>query len=519
MNDLSLEARGFLLDNPDAFILYYFPHRIEKLEDFHLRLINTATRKPRGLILYPAAHGKTTLVSELLPIWAICKNPNIRIVDIAKNDVDAKSITRSIQSELLSNSRLISDFGPFKPEGDDSKAWALERFDVAKRTRHGKSSTWAAFGSGARTALGYRTDWTICDDVVTDVNSSTPEQRGKLREWFNQGPETMGDHGDARLTVVGTVFHPEDLYHDLKEMVLPDSGENIWYVQTEYAILDPDIKKVLWPERRPWLWLMQRKAAMGTLDFNKRFNNIAVDPSRMVFKEEYVRGGYVGRIKYPGCLDKHYVVGELPALGARVYCGFDPAVGVTRTAKFCALLTLAVGSCPEHERCLWVVDLERDQLTLPQQVDLIIRQHQAYNTHVSVIEANGYQGGLFQAAKNKCDELGIALNIQPHYTSRMNKPDPEMGVHSMAPWFENGKVHIPWGNPESQRKMGILVDELISFPGRTTDTVMAFWFAWRMGQEMAPRFQSHHYLKKPLWNKENRGRFIKNPYYVRAESE
>lgn len=514
-SDSSAEARGFLLSNPDAFILYYFNHRIDKLEDFHLRLIRTATQEKRGLILYPATHGKTTIVSELLPIWAICKDPNIRIVDIAKNDTDAKSITRSIQSELLSNERLIRDFGPFKPEGDD-KAWSLERFDVAKRVRHGKSSTWAAFGAGARTALGYRTDWTICDDVVTDVNSNTPEQRQKLREWFNQGPETMGDSGDARLTVVGTVFHPEDLYHDLKEMVLPDSGESIWYVQTEYAILNADKKEVLWPERRPWIWLMQRKAAMGTLDFNKRFNNVAVDPSRMVFKEEYVRGGYIGKSRYPGCLDREFCVGDVYDPTWRRYAGFDPAVGkISSSSKFCAHIELAVGRCAEHERCLWIVDIHRDQMTLPQQVDLIIQKHEEYENTASIIEANAYQMGLYQAVKQKLDEQGMALNVQPHYTSRTNKPDPETGVQAMAPWFEDGKVHIPWGNASSQRRMAILVDELIQFPGRTTDTVMAFWFAWRHAMEMAPRFQSHHYIKKPLFSRQNRGRYLKNPYYTR----
>ena len=514
----SAEARGFLLENPDAFILYYFSHRISALKDFHLRLIHNATQRQRGLILYPAAHGKTTLVSEILPIWAICKDPNIRIMDIAKNDADAKAITRSIQSELVTNDRLIADFGPFQPEGDDTKAWALERFDVVGRTRKGKSSTWAAIGSGGRLALGYRTDWTICDDVVTDVNSATPEQRDKIRMWFNQGPMTQGDSADARITVVGTVFHPEDLYHDLRDMVLPDTGEGMWHVQTEYAILNPDQKKVLWEEERPWIWLMQRKAAMGTLDFNKRYNNIAVDPSRMVFKEEYVRGGWVGKTKYPGCLDKNYTIGDYHDSWRR-YSGFDPAMGkLSRSAKFCAHVEIAVGSCAEHERCLWVVDIHRDQMTLPQQVELLIGQHEKYGNHVSVVEANAYQAGLLEEIKRRLDEQGKALNFQPHYTSRMNKPDPELGVQAMAPWFEDGKVHIPWGNPSSQRKMQILVDELVQYPGRTTDTVMALWFAWRTAQESAPRFQSHHYIKKPLWNRANRGRFVRNPHYERTEA-
>jgi hypothetical protein len=511
----SQEARGFLLENPDAFLLYYFPDRIRTLKDFHLRLLHTATRESRGLILYPAAHGKTTLVSERLPIWAICRDPNIRMAVIAKNGPDATAITRSIQSELLGNDRLIADFGPFRPEGDDSKAWALERFDVAARTRRGKSSTFAAFGAGSRNALGYRTDWTICDDVVTDVNSSTPEQREKLRMWFNQGPETMGDQADARLTVVGTRFHPEDLYGDFIEMVLPDSGKPIWYVQTEYAVLDPDNKVVLWPEERPWIWLMRRKAAMGTLDFNKRYNNVAVDPSRLVFKEEYVRGGYVGKIRYPGCLDKHYCVGDYDPSWRR-YAGFDPAAGkLSRSAKFCAHIEVAVGSCADHEKCLWIVDLHRDQMTLPQQVELILNKHRHYDNYLSVIEANAYQVGLYEEIKRRMDEAGVAYNIKPHYTSRMNKPDPELGVQSMAPWFENGKVHIPWGNPESQRKMQILVDELVQYPGRTTDTVMALWMAYKWAHDTAPRFQSGYYVKKPLFSRyHERKRYAKNPYYV-----
>jgi hypothetical protein len=509
----SQEARGFLLDNPDAFLLYYFGDRIQALKDFHLRLIRNATTRERGLILYPATHGKTTIVSELLPVWAISKDPNVRIVDILKNDDDAKSITRAIQTELTVNEKLIADFGPFKPENDDTKAWSLARFDVAKRTRRGKSSTWAAFGAGGRAALGYRCDWTICDDVVTDKNSVTPEQRGKLREWFNQGPITMGDGPDHRLTVVGTVFHPEDLYHDLKEMVFPDTGETIWHVQTEYAILDYDKKIVLWPEERPWISLMMEKAQMGTLDFNKRFNNIAVDPSRLVFKEEYVRGGYVGKTKYPGCLDKNFCIGDYDPSWRR-YAGFDPAAGkISHSSKFCAHIELAIGSCSQHERCMWVVDIHRDQMTLPQQVELNITRHQHYDNHISVIEANAYQMGLYEEIKRRTDEMGLALKFEPHFTNRTNKPDPELGVQSMAPWFEDGKVHIPWGNASSQRKMQILVDELIQYPGRTTDTVMALWFAYRKSMEAAPRFQSQHYIKKPLFSSRNRGRFTRNPYY------
>lgn len=517
---LSPEARECLARNPDLFLTEYFSHRINKLEPFHLDLIRAATTEIRGLILFPAGHGKTTIVSELLPIWAFSKDPNIRIADIAKNDIDAKAITRSIQTELLQNDKLIRDWGPFYPDGQDGAAWSLERFDVAKRTRRGKSSTWAAFGAGSRNALGYRVDWGICDDVVTDQNSSTPEQRGKLREWFNQGPETMGDEANSRLTVVGTLFHPEDLYHDLQLAILPD-GVPMYHVERHEAIQNWETQEVLWPEYRPWMWLMQRKLLMGTLDFNKRYQNIAVDASRMVFREEYVRGGYIGRQFYPGCLDREYTVGEYLPEWRRV-AGFDPAVGTkSHSNKFCAHIVIAAGSCAKHEKCYWVVDLHRDQMTLPQQVEMILEEHEKYDLNKTLIEANSYQAGLYQAVQDKMNDRHVRWNVEPHYTNRTNKPDPELGVQAMSPWFENGQVHIPWGNPESQRKMQIFVDELVQYPGRTTDTVMAMWFAWKQLKETAPKYMSFNRLAKDqrrsfYSRRPFAGRMTRNPYYDTA---
>ena len=518
---LSQEAKGVLLDNPDFFLAHFFPHRLRELKPFHLELIRYATEARLGLIFYPAGHGKTTIVSELLPIWAICKDPNIRIANIAKDEKAAQDNTRSIQSELMQNEPLIEAFGPFKPE-DDSKAWSLTRFDVEKRSRRGRSSTFAAFGAGSRGTLGYRSDWSVCDDVVTDKNSETPEQRDKLKQWFNQGPRTMAEGASGRLTVVGTLFHPEDLYHDLREQVLPDSGEPMWKGETFSAVTDWDTQEVLWPEERPWLWLMEQKVGFGTLDFNKRYCNVAVDASRMVFRDEYIRGGWVGKQKYPGCLDRHYVIGDYSPDWRRV-SGFDPAVGTrSRSSKFCAHVVLAAGSCQKHERCYWFVDIERDQMTLPQQVDVILAKHEKYDLNKSMIEANSYQAGLFQAVQHKMGEAGVRYDVQPHYTSRTNKPDPELGVQAMSPIFENGEVHIPWGNPASQRKMQVLVDELIQYPGRTTDTVMATWFAWKQLQESAPKFMSFNRLdsnaKTKFWGQRPmRGRVVKNPIYVKSE--
>jgi hypothetical protein len=512
-------AKQQLLESPDLFLTHYFGEKLYGLKDFHLRLIETATTQERGLVLYPAGHGKTTLISTLLPIWALCKDPNVRIAIVAKSETEAENIGRAIIAELSANEELIRDFGPFKPT-DDGKPWSLTAISVEKRTLRAKEPTLGLFGSGSKSVLGYRTNWTICDDVINEKNSATVEQRGKVREWFNQSLDTMNLPG-GRTTVVGTLFDPEDLYNDLILLEDPETGLPIWHVQREDAIVNEEERQPLWPEWWPWPKLMAKKASMGTLDFNKRYRNIAVDASRMVFREEYVKGGYAGNVRYPGCLDRNYKVGDYDPLWRRV-SGFDPAIGAYRSAKFCAHLTLAMGSCRDHEKCIWVVDLERDQMSLIQQVELILTKHAQYDLWASVVEANAYQQGLLDALQKRMQEETLAYKVEPHYTTRTNKPDPELGVGSMSRWFENGWVHIPWGNAESQRKMKLLVDELVMYPdARTTDCVMSFWFAWRQLQETAPRFSSFNRLEKSgsWWGKRSSGRVVRNPYYERQKAE
>jgi hypothetical protein len=442
----------------------------------------------------------------------------VRIGGVFKNSDDATNIGQAIQSELLGNRQLVQDFGPFAPEASNKdKSFAYARFSVVQRTRRSKEPTVALFGAQSRGVLGHRTDWSFCDDIVHDQNAGNPERRYKLKEWFMQGPATMGEKADSRLTVVGTRFDPEDLYGDLLEMVDPETGRPLYAVLDAFrdAIVDDEKKLTLWPEQWPYVRLMQRKSEMGTLDFNKRYRNIAVDRSRMVFKEEFVTGGYVGRDRFTGCLDKKFKIGD-DVENMKIYAGFDPAIGVTKSAKFCAHVILGVGSCKDHERCYWVVDLHREQLTMPQQIDAIIERHIRHSADMSVIEANAYQRGLFESVNQRLAQQGITLRVEPHLTTRINKVDSEVGVAAMAPFVERGQFHIPWGDSYSQRRMRFLVDELIQYPGRTTDTVMALWFAWKAAQQEAPRYKAINRLAQrgSMWGRASSRRVVRNPAYA-----
>lgn len=500
--------------NEEAFLARYFPHRLsEKLEDFHLRLIDTALNTPRGLVLFPAGHGKTTIISCLLPILALIRDPNIRIVIVAKNDDEAAAIIQTIKAELTDNKQLIEDYGPFVPDPQSGKRWQATWIDCAKRTRIEKSPTIAGFGSGAKNILGHRSDWVICDDVVTEKNSSSPEQRQSMHTWFTTSVETSpqkfkDNHG--RITVVGTMFHPQDLYASIQRKRKSD-GTHVYAFHREDAIRNYEKEEVLWPQVWTWQDLMDLKFDIGTLSFNKRYRNMPVDESEQHFKEEFFRG----LPPYKGCLDYNRKYGEYEDWW-RIYQSLDPAVGRTKSAKFCGHIVAGVD--PDRPDELNIIKIERAQLTVPQQANTVIDTALEYqNMMTSVVEVNAYQKGLEQVILDICERQGITLNVTGHTTGR-NKQDPDIGVASLSPLCEFGRLRLPYGDDLARKKSEMLIQEMVEYPFYAySDLLMALWMLWLKARVATNVYKASNYLdKKSPYRRRAHGRMYKNPFYDRT---
>lgn len=509
----------------EAFLVRYFGHRLDaKLEDFHMRLIDTALNEARGLVLFPAGHGKTTIISSMLPILEAIRSPDIRIALIAKNDNEAAAIMMSIKSELEQNDLLIRDYGPFRPNnGDPMRAWAAEAISVRRRKRLGKEHTIAVFGAGSRQILGWRTDWVICDDVVTEKNSATEDQRAKHVTWYNDCVSTSPQKATAgkiggRITAVGTMFHPRDLYATITEKKNAD-GSLVYKSHREDAIRDWAKQEPLWPAVWSWGDLMNVRSSEGTLSFNKRYRNKPVDESEQPFREDWLRGGgeLPSGARHPGCLNHERVMGDVAwanEMGLRVFQGFDPAVGKTKTAKFCG--TIIMGIDPADPAKRYLLDVHRDQMTVPHQRDAIIQNHMAYlGTVLTVTEENAYQAGLNQVITEELERRGLVLRIEGHTTGR-NKQDPLIGIPSLSPMVENAYLDIPYGNAESQRKAEMLLDEMIEYPFfSTSDLLMALWFVHLKINTAVPNFKSFNRLDpRARYRRRNGSKgIVKNPYF------
>ena len=115
-------------------------------------------------------------------------------------------------------------------------------------------------------------------------------------------------------------------------------------------------------------------------------------------------------------------------------------------------------------------------------------------THV-IVEINAAQRWLLSQPHVQSWQSQERVHFIQHTTNR-NKLDPEYGVETIAPFFREGRVRIPWGNTASRIEFRPLVDELLRYPeGQTTDLVMSTWFSVLA--------VDHHYqgVRRRAWSK------------------
>lgn len=455
--------------------------------------------KPNVMILWPAGHGKTTIVSsKFLPIFSICDNPNVRLQFIGKNDYDASSFSRSIRRELETNTRLKEDFGIFKPS-DRNVAWSDQAFSVAQREYRDVRENFEFYGTNSHSELGKRCDSVFLDDTETPDTCSTPEMRRKFIEWVRIGPLTAprplwGKDGRGRVMipksikwtnrsryygvgVVGTIFHPEGLYGVIQRDETFTSVKFDCFKDKKGTI--PLCSKLMTIDD-----LMRERKSLGFLAFNKRYRNIPYNEEEMAFREAWFRGesevinGQI--IKHPGCLDYNTSFGDVDPRW-RIFLGFDPASG--STTRWASQAAYTIIGYDEENDVIHLIDFLKIQDNIDRMLDHLLDGnpqygiegfYRKYSYQIGTVEKNAF--GRWMVDNSRIKDYVDQKIIQPHTTGK-NKLDPEGGVLAMGARFENGKFLIPYRLPSDREKAEDFIADMLMFPKEKKDLVMSTWVA------------------------------------------
>jgi hypothetical protein len=482
------------------FVTYYF--RTDEgasfdLRPFHVELLDTAQNEsdiPRALFLEPASFGKSTHLAKHYAIWSFCVDPNVRIALGGKTFEDAVKRLRSIKTELETNKLLMEDFGPFV--GD---VWKEDQINVKARTVVANESTITCFGSETN-VFGWRADKVILDDIVTIQNSGPQVKDGtreRLHDNFYQGVMKIGTVG-RKLVVrwVNTVVDLRDLTHRVGRLTEhEDPAETTWTTPEGWLVIrrqaiSEATNEPLWPEKYGHAEAEVDKST-DMLSFLKRMQNRCIEPELMTFKQEWFKGNGAD---LPGCLDYDRVLGEVKP-GHVSTQGYDPTGSDKAGADFAGQIVVSFDKTQAEPRTYYVVWIDQFRAQVEEQADKVIAVHGRFNCAKTKVEANAVQQWFLQLKKikdamtNTSGTVHGAMKIEPHYTGAGNKPDPDIGLPSLAAIVKTGKCRFPYGDAMSRKMTDKFISQAVLHQptsGRHSgDLLMAWWFSLLAAREVA----------------------------------
>lgn len=378
---------------------------MDKLEDHTI---------DRLLVLVARQHAKSTIVTQLYPVWEILRDPDIRIMIIS----DSKGVSTA----------SISRIGQYlKKLGVDFRKDKEEEKTVEGRKDEGlleRDPTLMAFSKDSKLS-GRHCDIAILDDCIVLENSYTQIQRAKLEEWINSQVSQVFE-AQGRFIVTGVRWRHADYHGILADpMQHPEFGPP--NDPTRGRVIAPactkDYQNVIWPEKWSEQLLRERERQIGVLSFACQFR---LDPSGMeggLFKLDWIFGD--GSSEYQ----------QLPNINYNVL-GVDPSLG--QGQNFFAMCLGGVGDGP-NGKALYVKGFYKMNIPTGQQPDVVVKMALQEKVTNIGIEDTGYQIALENGVKEKLRENGINIRVEG-FKGPVKK---EIRLQELSYPLLNGKVRFP----------------------------------------------------------------------------
>lgn len=346
------------------FIRLVAPHRM--LGGVHEELCgwwNRADAKDNQLVLLPRDHGKSALIAYRAAWW-ITKYPDCTILYVSATADLAEKQLKFVKDILTSN--IYRYYWPTMVNENENKRerWAVDEISVdhPKRKAEGvRDATLKAVGLTANTT-GLHCTVAIMDDVVVPGNAYTDTGRSQVKAFYSQlaSIETTG----AKEWVVGTRYHPNDLYKDLMEMTetywVEESEEDV--EQTVYEVFERVVET-----DGEFLWPKQRRTDGKTFGFDEK--ELARKKAKYLDITQFYAQYYNNpNAAETNCMDKSLFqyydrasiqnVSGVWYIGEKmlnVYAAIDFAYTVSNTSDYTALVVIGV----DEDNYIYVLDIDR----------------------------------------------------------------------------------------------------------------------------------------------------------------
>ena len=181
------------------------------------------------LTLLPRDHGKSRYIAFKVA-WYIVKRPDIRIFYVSSTSDLAEKQLGFIKQIL--EGPIVRRYWPDLVHPDKGKRAKWDNSEISVdhplRKAEGVRDPTVFTGGLTTNRVGFHCDVAVLDDVVTGDNAYTQEGRNKVISQYSLLSSI--EAADAEEWVVGTRYHPKDLYSEILSMqedVYDERGEVI----------------------------------------------------------------------------------------------------------------------------------------------------------------------------------------------------------------------------------------------------------------------------------------------------
>lgn len=450
-----------------SFIRLVAPHRV--LGSIHEELISWWTRqeaKTHQLVLLPRAHQKSMLTAYRVA-WKITRNPDVTILYISSTANLAEKQLKAVKDILTS--KIYRRYWPDMIEKEEGKRekWTNNEISVDHPTRklEGVRDP-TVFTAGLTTTItGLHCDVAVLDDVVVQENAYTEDGRQKVTQQYSLLSSI--ENPEAQEWVVGTRYHPKDLYKslvDMREDIYDKEGEIIDSIPV-YEILQRQVEdrgdgtgEYLWPRQtRPdgkWfgfnMAILSKKRAqyLDKVQFRSQYYNDPNDQSSAAITAD--------KFQYYDRKFLENVGGDWYFKDRRlnVFAAIDFAFSLKKKADFTAVVVIGIDS--DHN--IYVLDIERFKSDrIVEYYKAIQRTYNKWGYRTLRAEVTVAQQAIVREMKEQyIKPNGLMLKIDEYRPSRHEGTKVERMSAVLEPRYDNLIMyHYKGGNCQ------ILEEELV----------------------------------------------------------
>lgn len=451
----------------ETFIRLVHPHRV--LGNIHVDLITWITRpdaKSHQLLLLPRDHQKSAMAGYYAA-WEITRNPAIRILYISSTSNLAVKQLKFIKDILTSP--VYRFYWPEMVNVDEAKREKWTETEISVDHPKRKEETVrdpTVFTAGLTTnVVGLHCDLAILDDVVVNDTAYTAEGRKRLETQYSFLGSIEG--ADGRELVVGTRYHPKDLYNTMIEMKYSlfdkdgiETGTENLYEMREHAVENrgDGTGEFLWPRQQgpsgKWygfdVVILARKKAqyIDQVQFRAQYYNDPNDLEGAGIKREFFQ--YYDRSYLSRVGGQWYYKGNR----LNLFAAIDFAYTTNKDSDYTAIVVVGVDSYQNY----YVLDIDRFKTgEISVYFEHLLRLHQKWDFRKLKAEITAAQEPIVKSLKTSYIQVhGLALAVEDFRPSRSEGSKKERVNAILQPRYNNRQIwHYRGGNCQ------VLEEELV----------------------------------------------------------